>query len=680
MNIKEFAQYVLETVKDSAESNKTDITTEIARYYLDCMEDCDEVSAPEICFFTGTRAKLTAYDYNDEANSLDLFLFVHASTIASRVDAQIKTGIKYLMEFYNQCVKKKSPFSGSEHEFEGEVQDAINIIREAKGKVDIIRFFLLTDGVVCSPEILPRRDEEDEVIYEFHIWDIARIYRQDQIKNGNNLIEIDFENDETYRIRNKNSQRNELVVPKIQCLRVEDDNPSIDTYLAIIPGEVLAKIYNQYRTLLLEKNVRAFLRNKSKVNKRIMATIKKTPEMFFSYNNGISTTASDVELKQTGRIQYITRIKDWQIVNGGQTTASIACATDCDLSQVFVQMKVSVVKNKENYAEIVKSISTCANSQTGIKQSDFDSGEEHLVKLEKLSKEEISPISNQKWFFERMRGQYADTLASLGDIDKKSFKAEYPTKNLMTKTDVAKIMMIWDMKPHMACNSREKCFASYMTALKRNKSVIDVTYWHKVVALSILYKSIEACFEKRCGKQGFKSRTTAYTMAAISYLTNQNLDLRYIWKNEKTQSQLEDIIEREIVKINTFLDQDNSRTFTKNAKCWEELKVLIEGHSIPTSLLLAEGDVDLEDYNEEERNIIAQANAISVEWWAAMLDWAKSHNKLSLIEIRQASNNIKKSTNGRCIKTIKAAEKAINLKKKVEQLGFDWKGGQKSPS
>ena len=168
MNIKEFAQYVLDTVKDSAESNETDVNTEMVRCYLDCMEDCDEVSAPEICVFEGARAKLTAYDYNDEADSLDLFLFIHSQYLAGRVDSRVQTGFNYLREFYNQCTKKKSPFSGDEHQFEGEVQDAINIIREAKGKVSVIRFYLLTDGAIStSAETESSKDEEDEVIYEY---------------------------------------------------------------------------------------------------------------------------------------------------------------------------------------------------------------------------------------------------------------------------------------------------------------------------------------------------------------------------------------------------------------------------------------------------------------------------------------------------------------------------------
>lgn len=669
MNIKEFAQYVLDTVQDSVETNNTNIETEIARYYLDCMEECEEVSAPDICTFSSPKAKLTAYGYNDEAESLDLFLFIHVTPLASRVDSRIRSGFNSLREFYDQCIKRKASFGGMEKEFNSEVQEAISTIRESKGNVKIIRFYLLTDGVVSSSDEISSPDkDEDGVICEYNIWDIAKVYQQEQIKQGNNKIEIDFEHDIKYFVPSKEAKNNTLVSPKIQCLKVDDENPCVDTYLAIIPGDILAKIYNQYRSLLLEKNVRAFLHNKSKVNQRIMSTIRNKPEMFFSYNNGISTTASDVELKQTGRVQYITKLKDWQIVNGGQTTASIASAKDCDLSKVYVQMKVSVVKDREKYSEIVKSISRCANSQTGIKPSDFDSGEEYLIKLEKLSNDEITPISKTKWFFERMRGQYTDKRASLNKIEEDLFKRECPKDQMLTKIDVARVMVIWDMKPHIACNSREKCFASYMFTLRKNQQTIDVDYWHKVVALSILYDEIEKCYEKRCESKGFKSRTAAYTMSAISYLTNQELDLVYIWKNEKVQPQLEEIIERLVVKINCHLDLDNSRSFTKNAKCWEDMKDLIEGCcSIPYSLLSSSSE---DNYSEEEYNIIAQANAITKEWWNAVLEWNKTEKTLSQIEKITVSNYIKKMDDGRFIKTINNAEKAIAIKNKVEHLGF----------
>ena len=670
MNIKEFAQNVYEYINDLAETNNTDFITEIARYYLERMEDCDEVSAPDLCIFSSPRAKITAYDYNEEAETLDLFLFIHTTPMASRADSKIKSGFNYLRNFYDQCLKRKSSFDGNESSFSSEIQEAISMIRESKNNVNAVRFYILTDGVVASPDEINTPDkDENGVICEYHIWDIARIYHQDQINHGNEKIEIDFENDIKYFVPNKDSKINSTIAPKIQCLKVDDNNPYVDTYIAIISGDVLAKIYNQYRTLLLEKNVRAFLRNKSKVNQRIMSTIKNKPEMFFSYNNGISTTASEVELKQNGRVQYLTKLKDWQIVNGGQTTASIASAKNCDLTKVFVQMKVSVVKDKEKYDDIVKDISRSANSQTGIKPSDFDSGEEFLIKLEKLSKEEFTPVSNTKWFFERMRGQYTDIRGTLNKIEEDRFKKEFPKRNLLTKIDVAKVMVIWDMKPHIACNSREKCFASYMSGLRKNQEKIGSAYWHKVVSLSILYKNIEVCFERRCGQKGFKSRTTAYTMSAISHLTNQELDLDYIWKNEKVQPQLEEIIERLVVKVNNQLDLDNSRSFTKNSKCWDDIQEMINTETIPNSLQLSSNN-NLDCYTEVEKNIIEQANAISQEYWKAVLEWDKKEKALAQIEKRAISNYIKKFDKGRFFKTINNAEKALKIKEEVESMGF----------
>ena len=77
-----------------------------------------------------------------------------------------------------------------------------------------------------------------------------------------------------------------------------------------------------------------------------------------------------------------------------------------------------------------------------------------------------------------------------------------------------------------------------------------------------------------------------------------------------------------------------------------------------TSLLITEDDSS-EDYNEEEKGIILQANAIPTDLWEAILIWAKKENKLSLIARWQITNYIKKSENSRFFKTIKTAEKAI---------------------
>ena len=72
--------------------------------------------------------------------------------------------------------------------------------------------------------------------------------------------------------------------------------------------------------------------------------------MFLAYNNGIAATADHIELDRTGH--YIKSISNLQIVNGGQTTASIyytAKKDKADISGIFVQAKVSVISDKESF-------------------------------------------------------------------------------------------------------------------------------------------------------------------------------------------------------------------------------------------------------------------------------------------------------------------------------------------
>ncbi len=82
---------------------------------------------------------------------------------------------------------------------------------------------------------------------------------------------------------------------------------------------------------LLEGNVRSFLSLRSTVNKDIRATILKDPEHFFVYNNGIAVTVEDMTLNDKGKLLKAT---DFQIINGGQTTASLARAVYSDKADV----------------------------------------------------------------------------------------------------------------------------------------------------------------------------------------------------------------------------------------------------------------------------------------------------------------------------------------------------------
>ena len=158
----------------------------------------------------------------------------------------------------------------------------------------------------------------------------------------------------------------------IPCIKAEMvDNVDYDAYLAIVPGEFLHKIYYEHGPHLLEGNIRAFLSNRGKINKGIRNTIRTEPTKFFTYNNGIACTASKIVLSLDGH--KIVEIEDLQIINGGQTTASLTSAVLKDklsLDNIFVPMKLTVVKN-DDYDTMIQNISKYANSQNTVTDADF---------------------------------------------------------------------------------------------------------------------------------------------------------------------------------------------------------------------------------------------------------------------------------------------------------------------
>lgn len=263
--------------------------------------------------------------------------------------------------------------------------------------------------------------------------------------------------------------------------------------------------------------------------------------MFFAYNNGISATASDVKLNEEGNA--ITKIKSWQIVNGGQTTAAISAVMgmkDVDYSQlasVYVAMKISVVKDKDNLSAIVPKISRFANTQSAVKKSDFNINEGFLVELEQQSRETRvlntsgKPVS--KWFFERTRGQYLDKAKRQNSSKaEKEFYAEYPKNQMFDKTTLSKFVMSWE-HPASVCKGGENNYTKFFDKMKRNGAHFDKTRYQRTIAKAILFKGIDALYGKDgLALPGYKSNMVAYTMSLLSLNSGRALNLDAIWNEQ----------------------------------------------------------------------------------------------------------------------------------------------------
>lgn len=672
MDIKEFAQEFIENVKMSVDMSDSDYDQELATSILEYMEDNGEVNAPEICSFQKTRTRITAYDYNDEAESLDLFYLIKADTLLGKINnSRVQQGFNYLMSFYREAMNGQL-FKNTDVAPSDEIVEVAKLVQSTKGQIKQLRVYVITDGLTDPSAVPPAvESENDEYVIECNVWDMQRVYQQHRIRAGKEKVEIDF----------PTSYNTEL-----QCLKMSEQNLFVDAYLAIIPGITLAKIYKQYQQVLLEKNVRTFLQFKGKVNKEIRKTLRTAPDMFFSYNNGISTTASEIETREVDGALYITRLYDWQIVNGGQTTASIAASLtdkEVDLSKVFVPMKVSVIHDADHDDEIIKSISTYANRQTAIKDSDYSANEPYLIDLERYSRSEWVPNGNNKpvckWYFERTRGQYLDQLAQLDGFNERSFKKEYPKKQKITKTDIAKYESTWKQRPYDVCRGAERNYQMFVADIKREKPTISAAYFKHIIAKGILFNTIDSIVKsKELG--GYKANMNAYLMASISFLSDGNLDLTYIWEHQQVQPEV-------IVKVESLIplvwdhltgggasgnQSSNVGEWTKRPDCWNKLKLKLgEVEKLGDNLMQPDTNDDGSYLNETQQSRIQEAEAIGPDYWFSLSQWAKSNSMLTPIERKAAFNFGSMKSRGRGIATLKQALLALKIVEKAKEQGFE---------
>lgn len=672
MEIKEFATEFQETVKQAVENGGCDYTHELATAILEYLQDNGEVNVPEICSFQKTRVRLTAYDYNDEAESLDLFYLIKADNLLGKInETRLLQGFSYLKSFYreamNDTLLRSADVSNTD-----EIAEVGKLVQSTKGNISQLRLYILTDGMT-DPTVVPETEDypEEGLVIEYNVWDIQRIFQQHNIRAGKEKVEIDFPTDYN---------------TEIQCLKMSDENPYIDAYMAIMPGITLAKIYRKYQQALLEKNVRTFLQFKGKVNKNIRKTLREEPDMFFSYNNGISTTASEIELTEREGALFITRLFDWQIVNGGQTTASIGASLtdrDVDLKKVFVPMKISVIRDEENSDTLVNAISVSANSQTAIKNSDFSSNEPYLVDLEKHSRAEWVPNGRNrpicKWYFERTRGQYLDQLAQLSGLSEKAFRIEYPKTQKITKMDVAKCEVLWNMQPYEVCRGLEKNYSNFVTAIKRTQPEVTPLYYHKLIAKCILFNTIDSIVRsKKLG--GYKANMNAYIMSSLSYLSGKNLDMLYIWEKQRVQQQVVDKIEELISLVWSHIAQvneDNAQAtnvsaWTKRVECWNRLKIKLNDYDkFDDTLMMPETNDDGSRLNETQRSRIEEAESFDPRFWFSLANWAKTQNQLTPIDRKAAFNFGTMRSRNLGMKSLKQALYALKIVSKARELGFN---------
>lgn len=625
----EFSEQV-ELVKDNDDYGweEQDFFTSVI---LDYLEDVGEVESPVICPYRAYGVQMNAYVFSEDYETLTIYVSIYypGNEIKAALKTDIDAAIKRAMQVYRRATNDLY----KSFEKDNDTYEFAHSVYKHKADTKHVNIVALTNGN-CKP--IPFKNVKIGVAdVSFSIWDMDRLYRCISSGKMRETIEIDFK---------------EMFGQGIPCL-VNKDASEYEACLAIIPGNILASVYAEHGSRLLEKNVRSFLQVKGNVNKGIRNTLKMEPEMFLAYNNGISVTAESVTVESAeDGSKFISKIRDMQIVNGGQTTASIYNIakekdSNVDLAKVYVQMKITVIKAEEKMDEMVNKISEYANTQNKVQMADFSSNDPFNRKMEDLSRVIWAPATNgqkpNNWFFERARGQYSDMLSREGTPAKrKAYKATHP---LFTKTDMAKYENTWNQLPYFVSEGAQKNFKRFMVSVKeRGNFVPDEKYYQLLVAKAIMYRRTEKLVsEQKYG--GYRANIVTYTLALISHKSAQRIDLFKIWREQG----LTDVLENEIVRVSGIVQKfivnppggANVSEYCKKKSCWDNLlkieyeiseelrKELISGNENESVLSSCKtATMLLNDATDEEKELLDRITAIPADVWLSISKWAKDTN------------------------------------------------------
>ena len=556
MTEEEFRADLLACAASRAETEASGAREAFVAEFLDRLREAQEVPDTEPCpealiGYRGRKLEIDAYAYDEADNSLHLFIAIHDGgaampAVLTRTEARDQ-GFNHAVGIFEQA--RTGWLSGNTEESRPLWALARRIQSEAPPAA--LRAHVLTDHRLSQRvrEITPEVTQEG-IPLTFQIWDISRLKRIHEARNARDDLVVEF---------------GDLPQGGLPVLRAAVGEAGYDSYLTVIPAAALADIYIRHGGRLLEGNVRTYLGRVGNVNRGIANTLAREPEKFFAYNNGIAATACTVSL-QTGPdgVLLLTEATDLQIVNGAQTTASLAAARrerKMPLDGVFVPMKLSVVP-ADLAGEMIPRISRYANSQNPVRASDFFANHEFHRRIEEISRRVLAPAVGGSqvqthWFYERARGQHLNEQAGLTVAQKDRFLRLNPRKQVIKKADLAKVETCFELLPDIACRGAEKSFVEFANRISKewadeNRRLLYGDDWFRgAVARVILFKTAEGLVSNAPWYDGgYRAQIVAYTLARLALLARDvsnggTIDWSRIW----TAQAADDVLRRQMLVI-----------------------------------------------------------------------------------------------------------------------------------
>ena len=577
MTLAEFLRNIKEQIQGeladpgAVHSFEENVFTDIVSKHL---ADIGMTYDPRVCHYaariSNADVKISAYSISDDGEELDLFVTIYsgAEDLEKIADSDTERAASSCLRFLAKCAE------GTLATTMDQSNDAFLLaltIQEGFSKILEVKIFILTDRIAKSKSF--KAKEISGKTIKLEVMDIERLWRHWSEGKPRDELVVNFL---------------ELINHGLPCIYVPSETAEYDYALTVLPGEILRYLYEKFGPRLLEANVRSFLSTTGKVNRGIRDTIRADPEKFLAFNNGIVVVADEAHIdKGTDGGPKLNWLKGMQIVNGGQTTASIYFTrkryAEADLRLVSVPTKIIILhkSNPEAEEKLISDISRFANSQNSVKQSDLHANHPFHIAIERLSSSCYCPDGVGRWFYERAAGSYSTLLAREGSTPARlrQLRLSIPTNRKISKTDLAKYLNCWGQRPDLVSLGSQKNFDDFMRGLSATTednsfAPPKIDDWKRIVAKAILFKEGQKIVRNLV--PAFQANVNAYTIALISLRAPKSIDFEDIWLKQAVN----DVVRRQIhiwaAEVNKVLQASaNGRMLSEWAKrpeCWESVK------------------------------------------------------------------------------------------------------------
>ena len=724
MNVEEYREVLHEDIALAANANMSNVADEFLTYVTDILISGEEFDDFTECYYEGTskrkaNMRIDGYAMDEADGSCCVFVSdYHGPYEDDAIRSEdINAFFKKIRYFVDESIKYELY---QDLEESTQVYEFSRMLHYEIENISKFRFYLLTDAYNKQRTKNIKDAEVGGKTVELNVWDVTRIFDVVSSKTQKESVEIVLADMGYPGIPCVKAVEYQDVIADIEVLPKYDDDIEADladektenvitysSYLAVISGKILNELYLEYGSRLLEGNVRSFLSVRGKVNKSIQNTIKNYPEMFFAYNNGIAATASEIDTEMTTEGLKITRIKDLQIVNGGQTTASIANTLltarkdeNINIDRLYVPMKISVLEHTMS-EKIIPKISEYSNSQNKVDASDFFSNHPFHIRMEDYSRKTPAPAVNgnqfqQYWYYERTRGQYNQGKMKFKpkSSQMKQYETRYPENQVIKLVDLAKYMEIYEGAPDKVSKGKQaivKVFAENIRSKwAKSDAEFNNFYYKRVCALAIIYKGADDIVKQTDWykeKHSYKANVIVYTMSIIfdyirKHAKGYELDFIKVLNLQGLYPELTEQIKVLCTEVYEYITDDNRpienvTEWCKRELCWQSAQrhIWTMNESFLKTLISQESMKVEEKEAKEERKIANQVDdlkfimAAGKEYWQRVMDWGETRRLLSDMELSIIKMVINMEITGR-IPSSKQAKVVLKARERLIAEGM----------